>query len=304
VIHGDLEDIPLFARAGAIVPLAQVKGWGSAGVENPQHLIVRVFPGKEGSFEMYEDDGWSTGYRKGKYWVTKFEMKMENGEIQFSMKSVGNGREKLPEFLSRRTFEVEFFGMNSPNKIRVESQKYSEISTSSTKYDQKSKILRVTLNVDTLDTTKIAIEGTWSEQKRNIRDTCLEMVRKFRLQSVTKQSLYESIDKIIQKPETLLEFTPTLSHSQSQALFETILDTGIQHTKVGSIDSLVVWNYDTRTTSTTCECGEDVTSDGLTLTGPVPSFKVVDVKKEFGQKPWRLMVNYCGGFKCEYKNKL
>jgi len=194
---------------------------------------------------------------------------------------------------------------NSTDKIHVESQKYSEIS-SSTKYDQKSKILRVTLNVDTLDITKITIEGTWSEQKRNIRDTCLEMVKKFRLQSVTKQSLYESIDKIIQNPETLFEFTSTLSHSQSQTLFEIILNTGIQHTKVGSIDSLVVWNYDTCTTSTTCECGEDIISDGLTLLemGPVPSFKVMEVKKEFGQKPWRLMVNYCGGFKCELKNKL
>ena len=54
-IYGSLEDIPVFAKAGAIVPVAPLPAWG--GIENPSHLRVHIFPGADNRFELYEDDG-------------------------------------------------------------------------------------------------------------------------------------------------------------------------------------------------------------------------------------------------------
>jgi alpha-glucosidase (family GH31 glycosyl hydrolase) len=69
-IKAALEDIPVFAKAGAIVPLAPKVGWG--GIENPKELDIYIFPGADNRFELYEDDGETTDYQRGQYAITTF----------------------------------------------------------------------------------------------------------------------------------------------------------------------------------------------------------------------------------------
>jgi alpha-glucosidase/alpha-D-xyloside xylohydrolase len=59
----DLETIPLYVRAGTVLPLGQVRQYTSEPVEGP--LTLQVYPGADGSFLLYEDDGVSFGYRTG-----------------------------------------------------------------------------------------------------------------------------------------------------------------------------------------------------------------------------------------------
>jgi alpha-glucosidase/alpha-D-xyloside xylohydrolase len=61
----DLETMPLYVRAGAIVPMGPVKQYTAEKVDAP--LDVTVYPGADGSFLLYEDDGGSFGYRKGEW---------------------------------------------------------------------------------------------------------------------------------------------------------------------------------------------------------------------------------------------
>ncbi len=61
----DLETTPLYARAGAILPLGPVKQYTSEKVDQPTEL--RIYPGADGSFLLYEDDGSSFNYRKGEW---------------------------------------------------------------------------------------------------------------------------------------------------------------------------------------------------------------------------------------------
>jgi alpha-glucosidase (family GH31 glycosyl hydrolase) len=61
----DLETMPLFVRAGAILPLGPVKQYTSEHVEEP--LTLSIYPGADGSFVLYEDDGSSFNYRKGEW---------------------------------------------------------------------------------------------------------------------------------------------------------------------------------------------------------------------------------------------
>jgi alpha-glucosidase (family GH31 glycosyl hydrolase) len=61
----DLETMPLYARAGAILPMGPVKQYTGEQVEGP--IEVRVYPGANGSFLLYEDDGRSFDYRKGEW---------------------------------------------------------------------------------------------------------------------------------------------------------------------------------------------------------------------------------------------
>jgi alpha-glucosidase/alpha-D-xyloside xylohydrolase len=59
----NLETMPLFVRAGAIVPMGPVKQYTAEPSDGP--LTVTVYPGADGDFALFEDDGRSFAYRNG-----------------------------------------------------------------------------------------------------------------------------------------------------------------------------------------------------------------------------------------------
>ena len=61
----DLETIPLYVRAGSILPLGPVKQYTSEPVDQP--VGVSIHPGADSSFLLYEDDGISFKHRKGEW---------------------------------------------------------------------------------------------------------------------------------------------------------------------------------------------------------------------------------------------
>jgi alpha-glucosidase (family GH31 glycosyl hydrolase) len=61
----DLETIPLYVRAGSILPLGPVKQYTGEKVDQP--LEVMVYAGADASFLLYQDDGVSFNYRQGEW---------------------------------------------------------------------------------------------------------------------------------------------------------------------------------------------------------------------------------------------
>lgn len=59
----DLATMPIYVRAGAIVPLDPVRQYVSEPVEKPTSL--EIFPGADGDFTLYDDDGESPRYLNG-----------------------------------------------------------------------------------------------------------------------------------------------------------------------------------------------------------------------------------------------
>jgi len=59
----DLATLPLYVRGGAITPLDPVRQYTSQPVTEPTTL--RVYPGANSAFTLYDDDGRSLGYRDG-----------------------------------------------------------------------------------------------------------------------------------------------------------------------------------------------------------------------------------------------
>lgn len=58
-----LQTMPLFVRAGSIVPLGPVAQHTAQAAGGP--LEIRVYPGADGEFELYQDDGDGYGYEAG-----------------------------------------------------------------------------------------------------------------------------------------------------------------------------------------------------------------------------------------------
>ncbi len=68
----ELATLPLYVRAGAIVPLDPVRQYTAQSVS--EATTLRVHPGANGMFTLYDDDGQSLGYRDGSdaktIWIT------------------------------------------------------------------------------------------------------------------------------------------------------------------------------------------------------------------------------------------
>jgi alpha-glucosidase len=62
-INKGLDQIPVYVRAGTILPVGPVIQYSEQTSATP--LEIRIYPGKNGSFKMVEDDGTSYNYTKG-----------------------------------------------------------------------------------------------------------------------------------------------------------------------------------------------------------------------------------------------
>ncbi|QXJ30927.1 glycoside hydrolase family 31 protein [Saccharolobus shibatae] len=62
-----LGTIPLFVRSGAVLPLLGKDV--SNAMEDWDVLHLRIYPGKDGYFEIYDDDGVTYDYERGKYFI-------------------------------------------------------------------------------------------------------------------------------------------------------------------------------------------------------------------------------------------
>ena len=60
----DLATLPIYVRAGAIIPMGPVKQYATEKVDEP--LTLTIYPGADGEFELYEDDGLTYDFEKGK----------------------------------------------------------------------------------------------------------------------------------------------------------------------------------------------------------------------------------------------
>ncbi|MDR1688634.1 MAG: glycoside hydrolase family 31 protein [Clostridiales bacterium] len=65
----ELERIPLFIKAGAVIPLTEPAQY--TGAKSNMPLTVQVYPGKNGEFMLYDDSGDGYGYENGEYTLIK-----------------------------------------------------------------------------------------------------------------------------------------------------------------------------------------------------------------------------------------
>ena len=97
----NLETIPLYVKAGAIVPIGPVKQY--TGEVSSEPVVLRVYPGADGTMTLYEDDGVSFDYQKGAF--TRIICSWSDTSRTLSLKADPKGRDP-----KGRVFSVEIAG--------------------------------------------------------------------------------------------------------------------------------------------------------------------------------------------------
>ncbi|MCF0203198.1 MAG: DUF5110 domain-containing protein, partial [Bacteroidaceae bacterium] len=97
------DDIHVYAKAGSIIPWNEVTEatQSTTDVANQRQLTLRVFPGKDAKFTLYEDDGTTLGYTK-KEW-SKITFKWNDAKKTLTAMPRKGGFKGMP---TERTFTV------------------------------------------------------------------------------------------------------------------------------------------------------------------------------------------------------
>jgi len=100
-----IEQIPLFVRAGSIVPLGPEKQWSTEKVEDP--IEVRIYRGADGDFTLYEDENDTYNYEKGVYATITFHWDDAKKTL-----TIGDRKGQFPGMLESRSFRIVMVGKN------------------------------------------------------------------------------------------------------------------------------------------------------------------------------------------------
>jgi len=93
-----LDRIPLFVKAGSIVPLGKAIQYSA---EKSDTLEIRVYKGADGRFDLYEDEGDNYNYEKGKYSIITFSWNEKTQSL-----TIGNKQGDYPGSQKKRIFTV------------------------------------------------------------------------------------------------------------------------------------------------------------------------------------------------------
>ena len=94
-----LDRVPMFVRAGSILPLGPEMQY--VGEKSWDHLELRIYPGADGSFTLYEDEGDNYNYEKEVYSTIAFKWNDRSRTL-----TIGDRQGSYPGMLQNRQFTV------------------------------------------------------------------------------------------------------------------------------------------------------------------------------------------------------
>jgi alpha-D-xyloside xylohydrolase len=101
------DSIPVFARAGAIIPFGPELQYTAEKPADP--ILLHVYAGEDGAFTLYEDDGLTYGYEKGAF--ARIPIRWNDARRTLT---IGRREGSFPGMLEERTFQVILVSKQKP----------------------------------------------------------------------------------------------------------------------------------------------------------------------------------------------
>ena len=177
-----IEEIPVLAREGAIVPLKNMEVFDN-DTDNPKSLEIKIFPGKTGSFTLREDEGDSVE----ESWVeTKLEKAQEEGKDCFIIHSPQGNTEVLPE---KRCWKLDFVKIKENTVSVLVDGKETAYKATVEKNGMCIEITEVPVNAE----IKVVFENPIEESLADLAQEAYAILEKAQISYNLKSDLYEII---------------------------------------------------------------------------------------------------------------
>lgn len=113
-----LEDIPMLVKGGAIIPMQDVVNY--IGEKPMDHLSLEIYPYEASTFILYDDDGKSLEYQKGKFALTAIKCDQKDGKVLVQI-DAPKGDYKVTE----RSYSLNIHSEHAPKSVSVNGKKLS-----------------------------------------------------------------------------------------------------------------------------------------------------------------------------------
>lgn len=148
-----LERMPVFVRSGGIVPLQPYMDHVDAKSVNP--LTLKVYPGADGEFELYEDAGEGPEYRDDECAWTPVEYEDDPAAAAGTL-TVGPADGRYPEQPTERGYRIEFVNAPRPDWVDVGRRRLDQTDSASADgecwwYNEDDRTLTVALDARPTD---------------------------------------------------------------------------------------------------------------------------------------------------------
>ncbi len=110
------EDYPVYAKTGAIIPLAKLNPENLNDTSAPVTLDIHIFPGRSNTYKLYEDDGFSSKYREGFSFTTEINYYYKANDFSVSLTPIEGRPGVIPE---KRNYIVRFRNTKFTNDVQV-----------------------------------------------------------------------------------------------------------------------------------------------------------------------------------------
>ncbi len=110
VAQAPIDIIPIYVKAGSIIPLGPFVQYATEKPADP--IELRIYPGANGNFTLYEDENDNYNYEKGIFATINF--KWDNTKQQLI---IGKRKGSFPGMLMKRTFNIILVGKNKGTDI-------------------------------------------------------------------------------------------------------------------------------------------------------------------------------------------
>jgi len=109
-VDAKLDQIPLFVPAGSILPFGPKEQFVSEKPADP--IELRVYPGADATFTLYEDEGTNYNYDHGNF--STIELKWNDRKFEIE---IGKRFGSFPHMLQERKFSMHVAGSSSKPRI-------------------------------------------------------------------------------------------------------------------------------------------------------------------------------------------
>lgn len=215
-VHRDIGEYPVFAKAGAIVPLQK-----HHLLEAGDDLEIVIFPGADNSFTLYEDAGDGSEFEKGEFVQTEMVMQWSEAPV-FTVEPAKGAFSLLPK---RRSYHFVLRGF--AEGVAVKALVNGKEVAAEAVYDRKNYSVELMLLADPASEIKLLLSGeTLITDNGDLIRRCSDMLQRMQLELDTKVQVI----KILSNPETpyatklrKLNFKCAKS-AQHQAVMEALLE--------------------------------------------------------------------------------
>ena len=215
-VHRDIGEYPVFAKAGAIVPLQK-----HHLLEAGDDLEIVIFPGADNSFTLYEDAGDGSEFEKGEFVQTEMVMQWSEAPV-FTVEPAKGAVSLLPK---RRSYHFVLRGF--AEGVAVKALVNGKEVAAEAVYDRKNHSVELMLLADPASEIKLLLSGeTLITDNGDLIRRCSDMLQRMQLELDTKVQVI----KILSNPETpyatklrKLNFKCAKS-AQHQAVMEALLE--------------------------------------------------------------------------------